>query len=132
MNTMQIHQYRVFYTAARKAVQARHAEFEAERREWYENGDGAAPKWIDTEDGRRVNIGGKGYAFPVCIHGMSQWTDYDNICGGCEDGVSVHREASSIARSQYRRFQWVMSAPADLPSKYKTDLVAWMFEMNRA
>lgn len=24
-----------------------------------------------------------------CEHGTNQWTDYDNICGGCEDGFSM-------------------------------------------
>lgn len=26
------------------------------------------------------------YRFPNCIHGTSNWTDYDNICGACEEG----------------------------------------------
>lgn len=26
-----------------------------------------------------------GYAPHYCFHGMSRWTDYDNICGSCED-----------------------------------------------
>jgi hypothetical protein len=28
----------------------------------------------------------QGYRPHYCIHGTNQWTDYDNICGGCEDG----------------------------------------------
>jgi len=28
----------------------------------------------------------QGYRPRTCIHGTNQWTDYDNICGGCEDG----------------------------------------------
>lgn len=30
-----------------------------------------------------------GYRAQYCEHGMSQWTDYDNICGYCEDGVTM-------------------------------------------
>lgn len=133
MNTMQIHQYRVFYKAAKAAVQKWRDEYDAEVTEWYENGDGKPPEWVPAMDGtsRMVNVGGRGYRFPSCIHGMSLWTDYDNICGGCEDSLSVAQEAVGIARSWYRRWQWVMSAPSDLPSQYKTDLVAWMIEANR-
>lgn len=28
----------------------------------------------------------KGYRPHYCEHGTNQWTDYDNICGHCEDG----------------------------------------------
>lgn len=28
----------------------------------------------------------QGYAPSACVHGTSRWTDYDNICGPCEDG----------------------------------------------
>lgn len=30
-----------------------------------------------------------GHRTRYCIHGTDQWTDYDNICGGCEDGVTL-------------------------------------------
>lgn len=30
-----------------------------------------------------------GFRPHYCEHGTNQWTDYDNICGGCEDGVSM-------------------------------------------
>lgn len=30
-----------------------------------------------------------GYRPHVCEHGMSLWTDYDNICGPCEDGRTM-------------------------------------------
>lgn len=30
-----------------------------------------------------------GYRPHYCEHGMSRWTDYDNICGYCEDGISM-------------------------------------------
>jgi hypothetical protein len=30
-----------------------------------------------------------GYRPHYCEHGTNQWTDYDNICGPCEDGQSM-------------------------------------------
>lgn len=30
-----------------------------------------------------------GYRPHYCEHGMNQWTDYDNICGPCEDGRTM-------------------------------------------
>lgn len=29
----------------------------------------------------------QGFRPHYCIHGMNMWTDYDPICGGCEDGT---------------------------------------------
>lgn len=42
-----------------------------------------------------------------CVHGTYQWTDYDNICGGCEEGqtmlnMAVHR-AAYIVREWHDR-----------------------------
>jgi hypothetical protein len=31
----------------------------------------------------------QGYRPHYCEHGTNQWTDYDNICGGCEDGITM-------------------------------------------
>lgn len=31
----------------------------------------------------------QGYRAHYCIHGTDLWTDYDNICGGCEAGVTM-------------------------------------------
>ena len=31
----------------------------------------------------------EGYRPHYCEHGTNQWTDYDNICGPCEDGHSM-------------------------------------------
>lgn len=30
----------------------------------------------------------RGHRTHYCEHGTNMWTDYDNICGGCEDGWS--------------------------------------------
>src|SRR4051794_13605472 len=81
-----------------------HKAYMADVEEWYANGDGAASEWVpagtqewfdaewDNPD-RMVNIGGKGYRYPACEHGMSLWTDYDNICGGCEDPTPLITQA---------------------------------------
>lgn len=66
---------------------AKYAAHDEERRNWY-----------------RSRYGRSGYKFPVCIHGSSLLTDYDNICGGCEDGYTYFdyerdgREAIDRAR----------------------------------
>ncbi len=31
-----------------------------------------------------------GFRPRCCIHGASNWTDYDNICGACEDGYGSY------------------------------------------
>lgn len=42
-----------------------------------------------------------------CIHGTNQWTDYDNICGACEDGEgywhyeTCGRRALDIAKAAH-------------------------------
>lgn len=78
-----------------------YAEHEHARKVWFRDGDG-----------RSVTDGGKGYDFPACIHGMSRWTDYDNICGGCEDGwgywdyartLEMYADQVRFARKQWER-----------------------------
>lgn len=69
-----------------KALRQHRAAYEAEVREWYTSGDGRSPKWRTEPDGRIWNAGGRGYAFPTCIHGRSLWVDHDIPCGACEDG----------------------------------------------
>lgn len=54
----------IFLNQARK----RYADFEQAKVDWYRD-----------PDTRRLK-------FPECIHGTSTWTDYDNICGPCENG----------------------------------------------
>lgn len=75
--------------------------------------------WYTYGDGKR-----KGWAYPVCFHGASQWTDYDNICAGCEDSfngynpLSFYRWALAQGWSDYnehkRRAEWFASAPPSL------------------
>lgn len=55
----------------------------------------------------------QGYRPKYCIHGTSSWTDYDNICGGCEDSdypqdktyTDVLRNTLASYRSAHARFQ---------------------------
>lgn len=48
-----------------------------------------------------------GYRARYCIHGTDQWTDYDNICGYCEDGYDPRNQTfTDVLRtnlSEYRQ-----------------------------
>jgi hypothetical protein len=120
--------------AVLRALKAREAEYRAEVDEWYRCGDGRRPRWITKtrEDGstRQINMGGKGYSFPYCEHGSSLWTDYDNICGGCEDGTDIYQlaiwEAQEKVAEYNRRFEWVISAPSSLDPDTKRELIDWV------
>lgn len=39
-----------------------------------------------------------GYRPHYCEHGTNTWTDYDNICGGCEDGRTM---GDALQRYEY-------------------------------
>lgn len=68
-------------------------------------------EWYATGDGKH-----KGYTYPACEHGTSRWTDYDNICGPCEDGFSMgngfdrRRVALSEAKRRMARIAVLMEA----------------------
>lgn len=104
--------YRLFFKAWLRKVRAHRASYDAEVRDWYAEHPG--------------------YQFPVCIHGSSLTTDYDNICGGCEDGASVVEEARGYAREQFLRFcdrwDWASKAPGDLPYDERNRLLEWAME----
>ena len=38
-----------------------------------------------------------GYTPHYCIHGTNRWTDYDNICGSCEDSLDDRELALRFA-----------------------------------
>lgn len=135
--------YRLFFRAELRRILKREADYEAEVREWYETGDGAAPDWQLAGDQpwfdgewdraeRQVNVGGKGYRFPYCIHGTDLTTDYDNICGGCEEGATAITLAIGSARERFLRFnkrwEWVSKAPSDLPHEARLELNRWVTE----
>lgn len=74
----------------------------------------------------------KGYRPHYCKHGTDQWTDYDNICGPCEDGHSNYELALMSARGDVaetrRRTDWVVTAPRDLPHDLRSKLIDWAVE----
>lgn len=53
----------------------------------------------DREQGHRPHY---------CIHGTNQWTDYDNICGGCEDGLTVWDMAERAAWDRHHTYLYVL------------------------
>lgn len=61
------------YLDRQEMASKREREFDKTVREWYRKGDGRS-----REDG------GRGYAYPYCIHGVYILTDYDIPCGWCE------------------------------------------------
>lgn len=81
----------------RREDQKRIEEYEAECREW------AKPKFGAPH----------GYRPHYCIHGTNDWTDYDNICWGCEEygynnlgpapERALHLARVAVAESQKRK-----------------------------
>jgi hypothetical protein len=61
---------------------------------------------------------------------MSLWTDYDNICGACEEGLTPAQLAQGTARSAFLSFvhhwEWLAAAPADLPAEIRKSIVDWV------
>lgn len=60
----------------------------------------------------------QGFRPHYCIHGTNQWVDYDNICYGCEEGVTLLRMACERAFGRvteaHRRTDIVITAMNDL------------------
>lgn len=114
--------YRIFYRAALNDIQADEAAYTAAVDDWYLNGDG-----------RSTADGGRGYRFPHCPHGMSLWTDYDNICGPCEDGYTAVQRAQGVARERFLRFlntwNWITSAPPDVDHEIVKAVTAQALQM---
>lgn len=137
---------------AADVVRLSRAIYDAEVADWYESGDGQSPDWgwdecgacngAGESDGHRclhcdagqirVNRGGQGHTYPVCIHGMSRWTDYDNICGGCEESLTEAEEAERIAHNVTvaidERCAWQRSAPSDLPDDLRQAVLTYALE----
>lgn len=111
-----------------KAIKTEAAEYLADMDAWYTSGDG-----------RPTYKGGRGYSYPYCFHGTSRWTDYDNICPGCEDGHSpyltgwMYRVAIDSAKSEFRLFEqrmdWLNQAPSGLPSEIRTQVLDWALDV---
>lgn len=43
-------------------------------------------KMFELHEEDRQDYAKQGYRNHYCVHGTNLWTDYDNICGPCEDG----------------------------------------------
>jgi hypothetical protein len=69
----------------------------------------------DCESDRR-----EGHRPHYCEHGTNQWTDYDNICGPCEnswtmsDGVQRREYAIWLAKAAQAKIARIMNAVAEL------------------
>lgn len=84
--------YMVVAKGVLRRLKAAETTYREEVAYWYRSGDGRPAQWHNG-----INYGGQGYTFPYCIHGTSRWTDYDNICGGCEDPENIYRMALNQA-----------------------------------
>lgn len=79
----------------------------------------------------------QGYRPHYCIHGTDQWTDYDNICGGCEDGENYWhydsfgkiavREAQAAMDEMHKRIDLYVKLSKDR-APIHDDLAAWVSE----
>jgi hypothetical protein len=49
-----------------------------------------------------------GFRPHYCVHGTSQWVDYDNICQGCEDSLTVWDMAEASAWERHTRYLHVL------------------------
>lgn len=77
----------------------------------------------------------EGFRPQYCIHGTNQWTDYDNICGGCEMGRSYFDyaeealDAIARAKARYAEHEARVSAVVGLSAKgapISAELMAWV------
>lgn len=60
----------------------------------------------------------QGYRPRYCIHGTNLWTDYDNICGGCEDGITLLNKVMAGLRADYEHFNKVLTYTAQAYAIY--------------
>lgn len=124
---------------ALREVKAHREAYDEEVDAWYRSGDGRSPKWRtevtpDGDDVYQWNAGGRGYRFPACIHGTDLCTDYDNICGPCEDSLTVYEEALNLAHTRFRDYKDRMVAyraakAAQAPTEVMEPLGKWVTEV---
>ena len=65
----------------------------------------------------------EGHRQHYCIHGTNQWTDYDNICGGCEDGLTVWDMAEHAAWERHSRYLRVLDQMSTLSRAHERERV---------
>lgn len=108
-----------------KAYKRRWQEYQEDVDHWYRSGEGKT----------------KGYRYPYCFHGSSLWTDYDNICGPCEDGFNgynptiFYRWAVDSAKYDMTvvkaRSDWLLSVPemyGRIPADLHRKILDWVME----
>lgn len=76
---------------------------------------------VDAANGHRPNY---------CIHGTNQWTDYDNICGGCEEGVTLLNMSVMRAESYVLEARRRMDLAVSLMGLQSSDLAAMGIVLN--
>jgi len=94
-----------------RRLQARQAAYDEECREWAR----------------------QGYRAHYCIHGTNQWTDYDNICGPCEDGLTIRELALVLAHDDVHEIEerevfYKRALELHLPKELLEGLVTWAIE----
>ncbi len=96
--------------------------------------------WLHSEAERlapQYNASGQRLAPHHCEHGTNLWTDYDNICGPCEDGWSMgngidrRRYALSIASERTARANKLLAACFDGDLSPYVDTTAALTEVKR-
>lgn len=64
-----------------------------------------------------------GYTPHYCEHGTNRWTDYDNICGGCEDGLTMGDPRQRMQHAiDTARFKWESARKIAEAAKVLSDL----------
>lgn len=95
-----------------RRIKARRAAYEEECREWAR----------------------QGYRPHYCIHGTNQWTDYDNICGPCEESLTDYELALQLGHADYREFRRRLEVctharEAGVPDEIFDRLGEWSFSI---
>ena len=84
----------------------------------------------------------QGYRPSACIHGVSQWTDYDNICGWCEDGygywdytqqaeLALGESRAAFAEYAKRRELYSKARELGATESLKGEIFDWVMEALR-
>lgn len=77
----------------------------------------------------------RGFTPEFCIHGKYLWTDYDAICGWCEDGEeSTYKYALRLAKRDFadfhNRIDWLNKRPdrfdQPMPNELFNQIMAWV------
>lgn len=78
----------------------------------------------------------EGHTAHYCIHGTNLWTDYDNICGGCEDGLTSYEDflplAYDEAIAKARRFRAELLEIARMDTWTRTHGLESSFDFDKA